>query len=146
MSSITDSPIVGHVFGLSAVFLFNFQLQFVCTSILVPVYTTRVRHLHNLRSDHPHKPSTHLTPDKVITILRTVLCLPVTVSISGNLHILIPSPFSPSSQPSSPLATVNLFSVFVSLLVFCLFVYFVFQILHRSEIMALVFLCLIYFI
>ena len=57
-------------------------------------------------------------------------------STTTSLYLLIPSPFSPSPhpQPLSYLATIKMFSVSMSLFPFCLFIYFVFQIPHVSEI------------
>ena len=49
---------------------------------------------------------------------------------------LIPLPFPPTPQTASPLTAISLFSVSLNLFLFCLFVYFVHQILHISEIIG----------
>ena len=53
--------------------------------------------------------------------------------VTTNLNFYIPSPLSPTSQNPSHLATISLFSVPMSLFLFCLFILF-FWILHMSEI------------
>ena len=86
----------------------------------------------------PSVSSTHPAPHVVITTLLTVFPVPHFTSLwlfcsyrggtSHSLHLFHPAP-SPS-----PLAATSLFSVSVSLLLFCLFVYFVLYIPHMSEI------------
>ena len=64
-------------------------------------------------------------------ILYVVHYIPVTGFIIGRLYFLISFAFFSHLPPLSDLATISLFSVWVC---FRLFVYFVFQIPHISEI------------
>ena len=50
---------------------------------------------------------------------------PMNIFITGNLHILIPSPFWPIHLPPSHLATIKIFSVLMRLFLFHLFICFV---------------------
>lgn len=95
------------------------------------MYNIVIRHLNTLWD----KPSYHLSPCKVITLLLSTLPM-----LSLHPHDLImfykwkftsysPLPFSPMPPFSSPLATANLFSVFVSLRKHSLF-------MHPSSISA----------
>ena len=56
------------------------------------------------------------------------------VFITGNLYILIASPFFTQPPTPSHLATIKMFSVSMSLFLFCSFTYCVFSIPHVSEI------------
>ena len=78
-------------------------------------------------------------PFQITTILLTifpVLCTlhPYDYSVTTSLYFLIPSPFSLIHPPSTPLATVKMLSVSMSLFLFFLFNYFVIYFPHLSEI------------
>ena len=106
-----------------------------------------IRHLYNLRSDHLDKSRTHLTPHKVIKILLTIF--PVLYFTSPwlfcNYHPVLNSlTFSLISRPLTHLATIKMFSVSMSSLLFLLFVYCL-DFTYEWNHMVFVFLCLTYF-
>ena len=76
-------------------------------------------------TDHHDKSSNHLFPFKVVTILLTIFLMLYITSwsliyfIIGGLYLLIPFTYLPNPQTPSPLATTRLFSVSVSLFLFC---------------------------
>ena len=83
---------------------------------------------HASQSGPPDISSTHLAPYVVNTALLTVFPVltlhPCDYFVTTNLYFLIPSPFYPDPQPLSPLTTISLFTVSMSLS--SLFVYFAF--------------------
>ena len=76
----------------------------------------------------PLTSNTHLAPYIVIAILLIIFpALSFTSPmyfVTTNLYFLIPSPFSPSPPNPTPVATIRLFSVSMSLSPFCLFILF----------------------
>ena len=67
------------------------------------MYNTVIRHVYNLRSDHPDKSSTPPTPHIVITVLLAVFSSytlhPHDYLVTTSLYLSIPSPFLPSPMP-----------------------------------------------
>ena len=70
-----------------------------------------------------------------------VIYISMTAFITGNLYILIPSLFFTHLISSSQLATINLFSVSMSLIPFCFFIY-VFYSMSKLNLIVFTFLSL----
>ena len=87
--------------------------------------------------DHPEQSSTPDTKQISYNIIDyipcAVLCIPVTAFKTGKLYFLTPSPFSLLPPHPTPIWQPSNFSM--SLFLFCLFIYFVYWIPHKSEIM-----------
>ena len=70
-----------------------------------------LRHLCNFQSDLLRESGTRLTPHTVITISWAILPVLYATSrgcfVTAGLYFLVPSPFPPSPQPSSPLAAID---------------------------------------
>ena len=85
-----------------------------------------VRQSHTLQSTSPDisGPTWHHSQLLQYYQLRSLCCTlhPHDYSVTTNLYFLIPSPFSPVPQPSSHLSNIKMFSVSMSLFLFCLFV------------------------
>ena len=116
------------MFFFEIIFIFQLQLTY---NIMLVSGVQHIDQLHNLQSDHPSKSHTHLTPHIVTTALLTMrptLYLhPCDCFITGNFHILIPSPLSPTLSNPSLLAIIK---CSLNLWMKCLFVLFCFFRFH----------------
>ena len=117
-------------FYVSITFFFNIILYWF------KEYGIVMRQSDTLQSVPPNISTTHLAPSVVVTILLHFLCctlcthdqLVTTKCTSQSLDLFLSVP-----RPSSLLANTSTLSVSMSLLVFCLFVYFVLYLSCDSE-------------
>ena len=121
---------------------------FIIIMCLFWVHSSAVRQSHNLHNVSMIFPVPHLAPYIVITISSTLFPMPYLLPCDSfeatNLSFLVPSPLLRSVPTSLPvfslyppvfLAPTSFLSVSMVLLQSCLFIYFVLQIPHITEVL-----------
>ena len=85
-------------FNISIILDIQHYVSFRCT------YNIEIRRLYNLKSDHPNKSSTHLTPCIVITVLLTIFPMPYFTSpwLFCNWQFVLLDLFTFFTHPLSP--------------------------------------------